>query len=113
MQTFSNNVVIVLDVDNNRRHDILSAFNFFEEKRIKIPVILRGNYQSSDFGGELTESQLKYCANDVIFLHKIHNNLIKILEREKRIDLYNRCINFLDTRIELDQNGFKFDIFEH
>ena len=49
MQTFSNNVVIVLDVDNNRRHDILSAFNFFEEKRIKIPVILRGNYQSSDF----------------------------------------------------------------
>ena len=49
MQTFSNNVVIVLDVDNNRRNDILSAFNFFEEKRIKIPVILRGNYQSSDF----------------------------------------------------------------
>ncbi len=49
MQTFSNNVVIVLDVDNNRRHDILSAFNFFEEKQIKIPVILRGNYQSSDF----------------------------------------------------------------
>ena len=28
--------------------------------------------QSSDFGGELTPAQLKYCANDVIYLHKIH-----------------------------------------
>ena len=49
MQTFSNNVVIVLNVDNANRHDLLSAFNFFEEKRIKIPVILKGSYQSSDF----------------------------------------------------------------
>jgi (E)-4-hydroxy-3-methylbut-2-enyl-diphosphate synthase len=48
-QTFSNNVVIVLNVDNANRHDLLSAFNFLEEKRIKIPVILKGSYQSSDF----------------------------------------------------------------
>ena len=27
--------------------------------------------QTTDFGGELTEKQLKYCANDVIYLHKI------------------------------------------
>ena len=49
MQTFSNNVVIVLNVDNANRHDLLSAFNFLEEKRIKIPVILKGSYQSLDF----------------------------------------------------------------
>lgn len=49
MQTFSNNVVIVLNVDNANRHDLLSAFNFLEKKRIKIPVILKGSYQSSDF----------------------------------------------------------------
>jgi (E)-4-hydroxy-3-methylbut-2-enyl-diphosphate synthase len=49
MQTFSNNVVIILDVDNGSRHDLLSAFNFFEEKQIKIPVVLKGSYQSSDF----------------------------------------------------------------
>jgi len=49
MQTFSNNVVIVLNVDNANRHDLLSVFNFLEEKRIKIPVILKGSYQSSDF----------------------------------------------------------------
>jgi len=49
MQTFSNNVVIVLNVDNANRHDLLRAFNFLEKKRIKIPVILKGSYQSSDF----------------------------------------------------------------
>jgi (E)-4-hydroxy-3-methylbut-2-enyl-diphosphate synthase len=49
MQTFSNNVVIVLNVDNANRHDLLIVFNFLEDKRIKIPVILKGSYQSSDF----------------------------------------------------------------
>ena len=49
IQTFSNNVVIVLNVDNAIRNDILSAFNFLEEKLIKIPIILKGSYQSSDF----------------------------------------------------------------
>ena len=49
MQTFSNNVVIVLNVDNANRHDLLSAFNFLEERQIKIPIILKGSYQSSDF----------------------------------------------------------------
>ena len=49
MQTFSNNVVIILNIDNANRHDLLSAFNFLEEKQIKIPIILKGSYQSSDF----------------------------------------------------------------
>ena len=49
MQTFSNNVVIVLNIDNANRHELLSAFNFFEEKQIKIPIVLKGRYQSSDF----------------------------------------------------------------
>ena len=31
----------------------------------------------------------------------------------KRIDLFNKCLNFLDARVELDQKGFKEDIFEH
>ena len=71
---------------------------------------------SSDWNkniNDLTDKQLEYAANDVIYLHKIKNELEKMLIREKRIDLYNRCINFLDSRVELDQNGFKFDIFEH
>ena len=62
---------------------------------------------------ELTDKQLEYAAGDVIYLHKIKAQLEKMLVREKRMDLFNRCINFLNTRIELDQNGFKFHIFEH
>ena len=62
---------------------------------------------------DLSHKQLEYAANDVIYLHKIKNELEKMLIRENRMDLFKRCIEFLDTRVELDQTGFKFDIFEH
>ena len=71
---------------------------------------------SSDWNkdiSELTDKQLEYAAGDVIYLHKIKSQLEKMLIRENRMDLFNRCIKFLDTRVELDQSGFKFDIFEH
>ena len=70
-------------------------------------------FQSSDFGGQLTPAQLKYCANDVIYLHKIHDNLEKILERENRIKLYKDCLKFLKTRVDLDLALFKDDIWSH
>ena len=70
-------------------------------------------FQSSDFGGNLTSAQLKYCANDVIYLHKIHDELIKILERENRIQLYKDCLKFLKTRVDLDLAFFKDDIWSH
>jgi ribonuclease D len=70
-------------------------------------------FQSSDFGGELSPAQLKYCANDVIYLHKIHEELNKILVREKRIDLYKSCLAFLKTRVDLDLALFKDDIWSH
>ena len=70
-------------------------------------------FQNSDFGGELTPAQLKYCANDVIYLHKIHNELNKILERENRIKLYKDCLKFLKTRVDLDLALFKEDIWSH
>jgi ribonuclease D len=62
---------------------------------------------------ELSDKQLEYAANDVIYLHKIKHELEKMLIREKRMDIFNKCLTFLDTRVALDQNGFKFDIFEH
>ena len=70
-------------------------------------------FQSSDFGGELSPNQLKYCANDVIYLHKINEELTKILTRENRINLYNDCLKFLKTRVELDLAQFKDDIWSH
>ena len=78
-----------------------------------INIDISKQFQNSDFGGKLNDAQLKYCANDVIYLHRIHNELIKILEREKRIDLYKQCLNFLKTRVDLDLALFKEDIWSH
>ena len=73
-------------------------------------------YSSSDWNkdiNDLTDKQLEYAANDVIYLHKIKLELEKMLKRENRIEIFNKCLSFLDTRVELDQKGFKEDIFEH
>jgi ribonuclease D len=78
-----------------------------------INIDISKQFQSSDFGGELSPAQLKYCANDVIYLHKIHEELNKILERENRIDLYKDCLKFLKTRVNLDLALFKDDIWSH
>ena len=78
-----------------------------------INIDISKQFQSSDFGGKLTEKQLQYCANDVIYLHKIHSKLNQILAREKRLDLYNSCLRFLKTRVDLDLASFKDDIWSH
>ena len=70
-------------------------------------------FQSSDFGGDLSPAQLKYCANDVIYLHEIHKKLEEILIREKRLDLYNSCLKFMKIRVDLDLAQFKEDIWAH
>ena len=78
-----------------------------------VNIDISKQFQNSDFGGKLTSAQLKYCANDVIYLHKIHEELNKILERENRIKLYKDCLKFLKTRVDLDLALFKDDIWSH
>ena len=78
-----------------------------------IGVDVSKQLQSSDFGGVLSEKQLKYCAQDVIYLHKIYDSLKQILERENRIDIYNKTIKFINTRVDLDFASFKEDIWSH
>ncbi|WP_440907421.1 ribonuclease D [Candidatus Pelagibacter sp.] len=78
-----------------------------------INIDISKQFQSSDFGGELAPAQLKYCANDVIYLHKIHEELNKILVRENRINLYRDCLKFLKIRVDLDLALFKDDIWAH
>ena len=73
-------------------------------------------YGSSDWNkdiNELSDKQLEYAANDVVYLHKIKKELETMLIRENRMDIFKKCLAFLDTRVELDQKGFKEDIFEH
>ena len=67
-------------------------------------------YGSSDWNrdlDELSDKQLEYAANDVIYLHNIKKELEKMLVRENRIEIFKSCLAFLDTRVELDQKGFK------
>jgi ribonuclease D len=78
-----------------------------------VNIDISKQFQSSDFGGELSLAQLKYCANDVIYLHKIHDELYKILERENRVKLYEDCLKFVKTRVQLDLAEFKDDIWSH
>ena len=71
---------------------------------------------SSDWNkdiNKLSDKQLEYAANDVIYLHKIKVELETMIIREKRMTMFKKCLDFLDTRVELDQKGFKEDIFEH
>jgi len=78
-----------------------------------INIDISKQFQTTDFGGELSQGQLKYCANDVIYLHKINDELNKILLRENRMELYKECLKFLKTRVELDLALFKEDIWAH
>ena len=71
--------------------------------------------QTSDWGLEkLSESQLKYAASDVLYLHQIKNKLDQLLVRENKEEIAQKCFEFLRTRSELDLIGFEnLDIFAH
>ena len=78
-----------------------------------VGVDISKQYQSSDFGGELSSAQIKYCANDVIYLHKINDALNNMLKRENRLTLYKDCLKYLNTRVNLDLECFPDDIWSH
>ncbi|WP_084397432.1 ribonuclease D [Henriciella aquimarina] len=71
--------------------------------------------QSSDWGAEeLSDAQLQYCANDVLYLHEIKAGLEAMLEREGRMHLAQACFDFLPVRADLDLKGWgDTDIFAH
>ncbi len=72
--------------------------------------------QTSDWGSaELTEAQKEYAASDVLYLHRLKDELEARLIREGRMELAQRCFDFLPTRAELDLLGWEEpnDIFHH
>jgi len=72
--------------------------------------------QTSDWGAAtLTEAQKEYAASDVLYLHKLKIELESRLVREGRMELAQRCFDFLPTRAELDLMGWDEpnDIFHH
>lgn len=71
--------------------------------------------QSSDWGSpNLSEAQKDYAASDVRFLHRMKEELDKRLVREGRMELAQKCFDFLPTRAALDLAGWpEIDIFAH
>lgn len=71
--------------------------------------------QCSDWGSEkLSQAQLNYAAGDVLYLHKLRDELKIKLKRENRDILAQQCFDFLPTRVDLDLAGWADqDIFSH
>ena len=89
------------------KHGLIDLFKEF------IGLDISKNLQSSDFGGDLSDKQLQYCAKDVIYLHQVYEKLMEILVREKRDKLYKDAIKFIHARVNLDLASFNNDIWSH
>ena len=80
-----------------------------------LAVELSKQQQSSDWGrAELTQQQIDYAASDVLYLHRLRDELVTRLEREGRMALAQACFDHLPHRAALDLEGFDgVDLFHH
>lgn len=80
-----------------------------------LDVKLNKQQQTSDWGAaNLSKEQVAYAASDVLYLHRLREQLNKMLEREGRLSIALKCANFIPTRANLDLMGWpEFDIFAH
>ena len=70
--------------------------------------------QQSDWGDpNLSDKQIKYAASDTEHLFEIRNKLIKMLEREKRMDLFKKSMEVIPVLVEMEIAGYKLSTFEH
>ena len=70
--------------------------------------------QQSDWGNpNLSAKQINYAAQDTEYLFEIKDKLKKMLEREKRIDIFYQCMKVIPTLVDMEIAGYKLNIFEH
>ncbi len=71
--------------------------------------------QMSDWGAEkLSDAQISYAASDVLYLHRLREELNQRLVRENRMEMAQACYDFLPMRAKLDLAGWPdTDIFSH
>ena len=70
--------------------------------------------QQSDWGDpNLSEKQISYAAADTEHLFEIKDKLTEMLKREKRFELFKKCMDVIPSLVELEISGFKPSIFEH
>lgn len=80
-----------------------------------LDVDISKQQQTSDWGAEtLSEAQQAYAASDVLYLHRLKDELDRRLAREGRTELAQQCFDFLPTRAVLDLGGWvENDVFSH
>ncbi len=78
-------------------------------------VQLDKQQQSSNWAAaDLSKEQLSYAASDVLYLHKLKEKCDAMLDDVGRTALAQQCFDFLNTRAQLDLDGWNdFDIFSH
>ena len=93
----------------NKKH---SLKNLCEDM---LHIVLDKEQQCSDWTRKnLSEEQIRYAANDVMYLHALKALLDKELKKKKRENLSVACFQFLNTRAELDILGYEEpDLFHH
>ena len=70
--------------------------------------------QKSDWGNpNLSTKQINYAAQDTEHLFEIKDKLTKMLIREKRIDLFKKCMKVIPTLVDMEICGYKLETFEH
>ena len=70
--------------------------------------------QTSDWGNpNLSEKQIQYAQKDTEFLFEIKDKLRQILVREKRINLFEKCMKVIPILVDMEIEGYKLSIFEH
>ncbi|AWD32906.1 Ribonuclease D [Candidatus Fokinia solitaria] len=75
-------------------------------------VKLSKTQQTSDWGeAVLTEEQKEYAAYDVLYLHKLVEKLNKILIRDGKMEVAQKCFDVIPTIAALDIVGFNEQIF--
>ena len=70
--------------------------------------------QQSDWGDpNLSEKQIKYAASDTEYLFEIRKKLIQMLQREKRIELFEKSMEVVPILVDMEIAGYKLSTFEH
>ena len=78
-------------------------------------VRLQKKLASSDWAkdiSEYSEKEKSYAAGDVQYLYLIKTKLESMLKREKKYDIFMKCMKFMDTRIKIDNLGID-KVFDH
>ena len=73
---------------------------------------LKKEQQCSYWGADkLTDAQKNYAANDVLFLHRLRDELVKMLKVSNRYEIALKFMAFVDNICTADMLGFEEDLF--